>query len=425
MNSVPRTRTRVEVRIVVLLLILSSVACDAKLPWFEFLSASEKSSSKKPVNDANSNDSFDSSASVDQLVEQELAAAQAIGRPQPRVGMAYIPAGALVVGTSVGQLPRRPDRELAGEQVMLEGFFIDRFAYPNEEGGIPTTNVSQKEAERLCERQEKRLCSELEGERACKGPEKHAYEYGDTDDALVCKTGSKAHLRPSGYHVACQSDYGIHDLHGGSFEWTSSNYARGLSDNQRVIRGGDSPEGAVVGRCANLEARSAEERDGSLGFRCCAGSENKEKVELEMTSRPSLLPRAKFNVDLEKALLLALPDDVRKTLRAAGPISRQRVWFWHPVANEELLLSALCGRGMPRPIGPRCGLLVAAKEDGKVRALAWISSGRWVAQLHQRRGVHDLWLVGGDERGGLKRPMTYFYGDVLIGEQSRGRTGKK
>ncbi len=134
----------------------------------------------------------------------------------------------------------------------------------------------------------------------------------------------------------------------------------------------------------------------------------------------------KGNGKKELAWMRLACQQVRKVMiQSNNKKSHARVWSWHPVANEEIYLSAFCGRGMPRPIGPRCGLLVAGKNEGKVSAFAWISSGRWVAQLHQRQGIHDLWLVGGDERGGFKRPMTYAYGDVQVGEQSRGSYQKK
>src|SRR5688572_10801253 len=88
--------------------------------------------------------------------------------PTPRRGMVWVPEGALVAGTPEGRLPRLADQELAGEQLVLHGFFIDRFAYPNEEGAIPRTGVTQAQAEASCAEQNKRLCTELEWERACK-----------------------------------------------------------------------------------------------------------------------------------------------------------------------------------------------------------------------------------------------------------------
>src|SRR5690606_39219466 len=126
-------------------------------------------------------------------------------RPEPRVGMVYIPSGALVVGTAPDRRPRRADRELPGEQMMLDGFYIDQFAFPNEEGAIPITNLTRQEASALCVEQGKRLCTELEWERACKGPDNRTYEYGETYRAETCRTGRRAELRPSGYHVGCQS----------------------------------------------------------------------------------------------------------------------------------------------------------------------------------------------------------------------------
>src|SRR5213076_2897444 len=57
--------------------------------------------------------------------------------PATPEGMVWIPPGALVAGTPTGVLPRIPDQEMAGEQVILKGFFMSIYAYPNEEGAIP------------------------------------------------------------------------------------------------------------------------------------------------------------------------------------------------------------------------------------------------------------------------------------------------
>src|SRR4030095_12178429 len=60
--------------------------------------------------------------------------------PAPRQGMIWIPSGPLVAGTPPEILPRVADAEMPGEQVVLKGFYIDAFPYPNEEGAIPLTN---------------------------------------------------------------------------------------------------------------------------------------------------------------------------------------------------------------------------------------------------------------------------------------------
>ena len=62
------------------------------------------------------------------------------------------------------------DAEMPGVDVPMSGFYVDLLPWPDEPGAIPTTNVARDEAERLCESKGKRLCSELEWERACKGP---------------------------------------------------------------------------------------------------------------------------------------------------------------------------------------------------------------------------------------------------------------
>src|ERR1700679_2190590 len=107
----------------------------------------------------------------------------------PRTGMVWIPTGVLHAGSELTEVPRLADTELAGVEVPLGGFYIDVLPWPNEVGAIPTTNVSREEAARLCDGKAKRLCSELEWERACKGPQNQRYEYGASYDAHVCSAG--------------------------------------------------------------------------------------------------------------------------------------------------------------------------------------------------------------------------------------------
>lgn len=346
-------------------------------------------------------------------------------RPAPRVGMIYIPSGALVVGTPPDKRPRRADRELPGEQVMLDGFYIDRFAFPNEEGAIPITSVTHQEAAALCKEEGKRLCTELEWERACKGPDNRTYEYGETYRPENCRTGRPAALVPSGYHVGCQSDFGVRDMHGGPFEWTADEYLRGREKGEIALRGGNGRDGEVIGRCANAEPSSAEVRDGAIGFRCCSGPQNEARVDLKRQFSAGLIPRVQFDEEIEKSLIAALPAEAKELLAKAGEIRRQRVWLWRPIANEELHLISLCGRGSPRPLGPHCGLFIARVAPGSVQALAWVSSGEWAVNLHRPGPQEMLFVIGGDQRGSFKRLMVYRSGDISVGELSRGVPKKK
>lgn len=86
---------------------------------------------------------------------------------------------------------------------------------------------------------------------------------------------------------------------------------------------------------------------------------------------------------------------------------------------------ALCGRSaLPLP-RPECGLLAARVAPGSVETLAWISSGEWVSNLHHPGAMTHLLLLGGDRRGGFKRPLTYRYGDVTVGEVAWAYQQKK
>ena len=211
--------------------------------------------------------------------------------PEPRPGMVWIPPGVLLAGTPPDRLPRVADEEMAGEQVVMRGFYVDVFPYPDEAGAIPTTNLSHSEAKDLCEAQGKRLCTELELERACKGPANLTYEYGDAYKPSVCGTGIARSLIPNGYNSACQSAFGVHDLHGGVWAWTASQWKRdALTTGETskpppqtskaglfTIRGGNGAPGELLARCANGRGVKAEARREDVGTRCCAGERKRKR----------------------------------------------------------------------------------------------------------------------------------------------------
>ena len=99
-----------------------------------------------------------------------VTAPSAVAPGAPRPGMVWVPAGTLRAGSAIDDVPRVADAEMPGVDVALGGFYIDVLPFPDEQGAIPSTNVSREEAATLCQSKGKRLCSELEWERACKGP---------------------------------------------------------------------------------------------------------------------------------------------------------------------------------------------------------------------------------------------------------------
>ena len=336
--------------------------------------------------------------------------------PPPRKGMVWIPAGALVAGTPPDSLPRVADEEMLGEQVIMTPFFIDVYPYPNEEGAIPETSVSRQEAATLCRDLDKRLCTELEWERACKGPENHIYEYGDRYRPEICGTGSKPQLLPTGLRFGCTSGFGARDMHGGVWEWTGSDWGRGDTRGLATIRGGNAVAGEIVGRCANARAADSSRKDGTLGFRCCAGEENRARVTLHVTRGKKLEWKEPIDRELARALEKALPEDAKQELPSTEAFKIDRMWRWRPVGNEELVLAGGCA-GIGKE--PSCGVVVARVVLEEPKPLAWASSGHWAPTLHMDTDPRDVWVFAGDDLGSFRRLIAYAWGRVTVGAKER------
>ncbi len=339
-----------------------------------------------------------------------------VSAPPPRKGMVWIPGGALVAGTPPDSLPRIADEEMPGEQVILKGFYIDEFPYPDEEGAIPLTGVDQAQAKALCERRGERLCSELEWERACKGPDNKTYEYGDRYQADRCGTGSPPAMRPTGLNVGCRSDFGVRDLHGGVWEWTDSPWGRGTHGDLATLRGGNAPQGELVGRCANAMGRPPSSRSGSIGFRCCAGPRNDAEVVLKVKRGPSLTFHDKPDRKLARRLVEHLPDQARADVHHPERLDLDRMWTWRPIGNERLTVMGGCA-GLGK--NPECGILIVRVTLDRPHILAWVSSGHWMPTVQKDVRPLDLWLFGGDELGSFRRLVTYAWGRIDVRSKER------
>jgi hypothetical protein len=330
--------------------------------------------------------------------------------------MIWIPPGALVAGTPPDSYPRLADEEIPGEQLILSGFYVDVYPYPNEEGAIPLTNVTRDEAEKLCGDRGKRLCSELEWERACKGPDNSAYEYGNRYRPEPCGTGGSPLLRPTGLRVGCRSDFGVRDLHGGAWEWTKSTFNRGGVKGLAAVRGGNDLAGELVSRCAHAVGRAADQRYGNIGFRCCEGSNVAPEVELVVLHPRKLEARDKLDRELARRLLDVLPDEARADLTGHGPIEPSRMWSWWPMGNDQLLAMSICA-GTGRHAA--CGIAVARVVLGKPIVLAWAEGGSWDPMLDAENDPRIVWLLGGDDPGALRRKVSYVWGRVTVGPRER------
>lgn len=337
--------------------------------------------------------------------------------PPPSKGMVWVASGALIAGTPINVVPRKADREMSGEQVVLEGFYIDEYAYPNEQGAIPTTGVTQAQAAQMCEERGKRLCTELEWERACKGPSNFTYEYGDNYQPGICGTGGPSRPLPSGYRFGCRSEFGVHDLHGSLWEWTSSSWGRGTDRGWVTQRGGNGDDGQVVGRCANAQGRAPNSRESEVGFRCCSGPVNTAEVRIEV-DEGSVLRRLMDpkSLQLLRTLDQRLPPEVAAEMKRRGLFRFAQLWEWKPVANEDLVVGVGCA-GVPDT--RRCGALFVRRTLGQLDLLGWVPTGRLVPSLQVKFDPLRVWVFGGDLMSHYKIPVDFTWGSITVGELRR------
>ncbi|AKT37045.1 uncharacterized protein CMC5_011710 [Chondromyces crocatus] len=187
--------------------------------------------------------------------------------------------------------------EFAPGQVCLERprrqrFCIDRYEYPNQEGGHPPVMVSAYDAVDACAALGKRLCWESEWVAACEGPEKLPFPYGLKRDPAQCnidnpwREPSLARIYatdpairgpellrldqsvPSGAKKGCVSGFGVHDLTGNLDEWVHAEEPRGRS-RWAGLKGG--AWGHVRNACRPMTTSHAPEFTYYfISFRCCA-----------------------------------------------------------------------------------------------------------------------------------------------------------
>lgn len=184
--------------------------------------------------------------------------------------MLYIPPGPFVMGR-LHQEELAPKSEPLAKVVEVPGFFIDRFEFPNKLNEAskekPVTKTTFTDAESACTSIGKRLCTEAEWEKACKGPANWIYAYGDAFDGEQCGGGVEAAYMV-GDKVDCVSGYGAQGMSVGPREWTSTSPSAAKT-NRRTVKGGMKGNPERGARCAFAQDESVGFGDSTLSFRCC------------------------------------------------------------------------------------------------------------------------------------------------------------
>ena len=335
------------------------------------------------------------------------ASAAAPGSKGP---MVVVPAGALRAGTPCGGVPRITNEELVGDSIAMTEFSIDVLPYPNEPGKPARVDVTQAEAQALCAAEGKRLCTELEWERACKGPSNATFEYGAAYNAGPCKVAPDLVLdrRPK-----CVSPFGVKDQHGLVWEWTSSAWGRGTSGDLVAVRGGPGSATVLQARCANGQGRAKDAKAKDVGFRCCSGAPNTAEVSLTLNKQPPMMAEPGVEASLAAAMLKAMPPDHRTV--AGAEVAFDRVWRWHPRDNEELLLARWTGKPTDRTKAPWHAIAVFKVCSGVPALIARMHGP--VARMEPPGAGADpqkasVAVQTGDDKGEVK--LSYWYGAVKV-----------
>jgi hypothetical protein len=271
-----------------------------------------------------------------------LASSTAKAAADPIVSIA---AQKLSSGSTPGDRGRDPTLEPASVAVDLGAFDIDRAPYPNEPGKKPLTGVTRERASELCKARGRRMCSELEWELACKGPESHAYA-GGAGWLSDCKSGS------------CASGFGAIGM-GSIREWTASDVAA-VDD----VKGGASVRGAARSaseldrRCAHRTSVSPSTEDADLGFRCCGGDANEasiaapkklanfEKATLSPSDLSAMFASTKELAKLGRDIKYFDPETSAKEVTQKGDAGADPKGYelvthplaWRPVTGEDIVV---------------------------------------------------------------------------------------
>jgi hypothetical protein len=222
-------------------------------------------------------------------------------RPQPNEGLSEepgvdgCPAGMLLVHGATSFCIDRFEASLVevgadGSTTPWSPYFnpgTTRVAARSLRGAVPQGYITGEQAKKACAESGKRLCTDVEWQRACGGPDGTTYPYGPTLVAGLCNDARAQHpavelfgsvtnlnspcinqledgLERTGSFTGCVTAEGAFDMMGNLHEWTA--------DPNGTFRGGfyvDTYRNGPGCRYTTT-AHNTLHHDYSTGFRCCA-----------------------------------------------------------------------------------------------------------------------------------------------------------
>lgn len=188
--------------------------------------------------------------------------------------MVTVPAGKFIFG--------KPG---STKEVNLPAFMIDKYEVTNKQfakfnldhkydsGGdnYPVTMINLAQASDHCAALDKRLPTEQEWEKAARGTDGRPYPWGEKFDKVRCITketdppagGQAAIIAPVGSCEGGNSPYGVADMAGNVWEWTSS-----IEDRYNILKGGSFFEDPIYARSYNSLLSIPDDAKDYVGFRC-------------------------------------------------------------------------------------------------------------------------------------------------------------
>ncbi len=194
-------------------------------------------------------------------------------RPLPAAGATVrVEGGSYHLGSLPGTAGRDPSVEADHVAVQVPAFDIDALPYPNDPSQPPRLGATRDEAERACAERGRRLCSEVEWERACRGPGETTFPGGEAWDVATCGRGELG---------ACATAAGAFSMGTRVAEWTRDDL-----DARAVIRGAGRDAPAAQHRCAARRTADPRAAGLELAFRCCGGAAPNVTYPREVSRRP-------------------------------------------------------------------------------------------------------------------------------------------